>query len=135
MALGAPVIADPAGREVGTYDIFLTRAANTDPLFRELPPSFKVQLGHKDRATAVPSGAVHLASSARCSVQALRVGDTVYATQFNPELTETCNKQRFQHYLEEYRHSYGDDDLAPDDLAFAPSPHASTLLPAFMNHL
>ena len=34
----------------------------------------------------LPPGAVHLATSMACPVQAFRVGRHVYATQFHPEL-------------------------------------------------
>ena len=42
--------------------------------------------GHKEGASSLPSHVVCLASSASCPVQAFRVGNNVYATQFHPEL-------------------------------------------------
>ena len=43
-------------------------------------------LGHKEAVTRLPAGAVRLASSTACPVQAFRIGSNVYATQFHPEL-------------------------------------------------
>src|SRR4029079_3007136 len=42
--------------------------------------------GHKEGASALPSDLACLAYSADCPIQAFRVGDNVYATQFHPEL-------------------------------------------------
>ncbi|MBX2799073.1 MAG: type 1 glutamine amidotransferase [Myxococcales bacterium] len=135
LALGTDVVTDPDGSELGTFDISLTKAAGSDPVFGALPGTFAAQLGHKDRAVDVPDAAVHLASSARCPVQALRVGAAVYATQFHPELTEEDNRMRFRRYLVEYRGSTGRSDLTEDDLPFAPSDHANALLGAFAKHV
>ena len=43
-------------------------------------------LGHKEAVRRLPDGAVLLASSTTCPVQAFRLGEHVYATQFHPEL-------------------------------------------------
>ena len=42
--------------------------------------------GTRRRWSPLPAGAVQLATSAACPVQAFRVGRNVYATQFHPEL-------------------------------------------------
>lgn len=132
LALGGEVISDPERTEVGTYSIALTEAGHADPLFQGSPPRFMAQLGHKDRALAPPEGAIHLASSERCPVQALRIGDAVYATQFHPELTEDDNRHRFLRYLAEYKVTLDHDELTTDDVPFAPSPHATSLLERFV---
>ncbi len=71
---------------VGAVTITLTAAGGDDPLFAELPDIFDAYGGHKEGATSLPSHAVNLASSTSCPVQAFRVGNNVYATQFHPEL-------------------------------------------------
>jgi GMP synthase (glutamine-hydrolysing) len=71
---------------VGAVTIALTSAGRADPLFAELPDVFDAYGGHKEAATALPARAVCLASSASCPVQAFRVGNNAYATQFHPEL-------------------------------------------------
>lgn len=74
------------GEPVGAVTVTVTDAGRDDPLFGGLPDSFDAFGGHKEAATTLPSGAVCLASSADCPVQAFRVGTNVYATQFHPEL-------------------------------------------------
>ena len=71
---------------VAAVTITLTVAGRHDPLFAELPDIFDAYGGHKEGATSLPTDVVCLASSASCPVQAFRVGNNVYATQFHPEL-------------------------------------------------
>jgi GMP synthase (glutamine-hydrolysing) len=71
---------------VGGVTVCLTSAGRADPLFTDVPEVFDAYGGHKEAATALPAGAVNLAFSVDCPVQAFRVGDNVYATQFHPEL-------------------------------------------------
>ena len=71
---------------IGAVDITLTDDGVADPLFADLPPHFDAFLGHQEAVSRLPDGAVLLASSAACPVQAFRIGTRVYATQFHPEL-------------------------------------------------
>lgn len=71
---------------VGAVTVALTPNGRSDPLFTELPDVFDAYGGHKEAASSLPSDVVRLASSADCPVQAFRVGENVYATQFHPEL-------------------------------------------------
>jgi GMP synthase (glutamine-hydrolysing) len=71
---------------VGAMTITLTDDGRRDPLFAELPEVFDAYGGHKEGASTLPPDLVCLAYSADCPVQAFRVGDNVYATQFHPEL-------------------------------------------------
>jgi GMP synthase (glutamine-hydrolysing) len=71
---------------VGAVTVSLTAAGRDDPLFADLPDVFDAYGGHKEAATSLPSEVVCLASSADCPVQAFRVRNNVYATQFHPEL-------------------------------------------------
>ena len=132
MALGVEVRKDPPSSEVGTYQVFSTEAARTDPLFRDLPESYTAQLGHKDRAMALPRGVTLLARSDRCPYQAFRVGEgLVYATQFHPELTHDENRLRFNRYFAEYSEAFGAERAKTMLDEFQPSPHASDLLRKF----
>ena len=71
---------------ISSVSIALTSDGRADPVFGELPDSFDAFVGHKESIGALPAHARVLAASARCPVQAFRVGENVYATQFHPEL-------------------------------------------------
>lgn len=135
VALGGEVIADPDGAEVGSYDLELTAEGASDPLFSALPPRFVAQEGHKDRATAMPEGAVWLARSERCPYQALRIGEVVYATQFHPELTRADNRLRFSRYLREYSAGRSETEARAWMEGFRPSAEANGLLARFAARL
>ncbi len=71
---------------VGPLSVSLTEAGMSDPLFAGLPRDFAAYGGHKEALSRAPEHATVLATSAACPVQAFRVGQHVYATQFHPEL-------------------------------------------------
>ena len=71
---------------IGRVRVTLTDAGRRDGLLADLPDTFEAFVGHKEAIRDLPPGAVHLASSPACPVQAFRVGRNVYATQFHPEL-------------------------------------------------
>jgi GMP synthase (glutamine-hydrolysing) len=135
VAGGGEVIKDPERAEVGTFNIHLTPEGEADPLLGPLAPRFLAQLGHKDRATRLPEGLVHLASSDRVPYQAVRVGSLpIIATQFHPELNEEGNRHRFEAYLEAYQGSAADDMSEVVD-SLKPTPDATALLPRFVTQL
>jgi GMP synthase (glutamine-hydrolysing) len=74
------------GEPIGCVEVTLTDEGRADPLLADLPDSFAAFLGHKEAVLRLPDGAVRLAGSAACPVQAFRLGEHVYATQFHPEL-------------------------------------------------
>ena len=71
---------------IGRVPVTLTDAGRRDGLLADLPDTFEAFVGHKEAIRELPPGAVHLASSPACPVQAFRIGRNVYATQFHPEL-------------------------------------------------
>jgi GMP synthase (glutamine-hydrolysing) len=71
---------------VGPLAVSLTADGEADPLFKGVPSDFTAYGGHKEAMVTLPHGAVQLATSVSCPVQAFRVGENVYATQFHPEL-------------------------------------------------
>ena len=86
---------------VGAVPVTLTRDGRQDPLLRGLPPVFDAFVGHKEAISRLPHHAVLLASSPACPVQAFRIGQAVYATQFHPELDAAglCTR------IEVYKHA------------------------------
>jgi GMP synthase (glutamine-hydrolysing) len=71
---------------VGPLSVTVTPDGLADPLFAGVPTDFAAYGGHKEAMVRLPPGAVQLATSSACPVQAFRVGSNVYATQFHPEL-------------------------------------------------
>ncbi|MEJ6490448.1 glutamine amidotransferase [Leucobacter sp. USCH14] len=78
--------------------ISLTEAGRSDPLLQELPAAFDAFVGHKEAISDVPPSITVLASSPTCPVQAFRVGENVYATQFHPELDTAAFTARVRSY-------------------------------------
>lgn len=74
------------GEPAGATTIELTDAGRADEVFGALPDRFDAFVGHKEAIRTLPPGAVLLATGAACPVQAFRIGEHQYATQFHPEL-------------------------------------------------
>jgi GMP synthase (glutamine-hydrolysing) len=117
---------------VGAVSITLTEHGRRDGLFGELPDTFEAFVGHKEAISRLPDHAVTLAGSATCPVQAFRIGENVYATQFHPELDVAgiCTR------IEVYRHAgYFKPDQADEVRAAASRSeviHPPTLLRRFV---
>lgn len=77
---------DKGQSKTGAYEVQLTDAGKTDPLFRHVPERFMAQYMHKDSVTNMPSGATILATGPACKYTALRYGHKVYTVQFHPEV-------------------------------------------------
>ena len=109
---GGRVVHDPERREVGSVEIFLVPAAADDALFRGLPPRFWAQTGHKDRVAVLPEGALLLASSEACQVQAFTFPQSgVYGIQFHPELAREDMVLRLRYYQESYLRGRSVEDV------------------------
>ncbi len=74
------------GEPVGAVAVTVTEEGRQDPVFSAVPAEFDAFVGHKEALRHAPPHAVVLASSLTCPVQAFRVRDNLYATQFHPEL-------------------------------------------------
>ena len=94
ICLGHQLLADALGGtcgpqrppEIGILDVALTDDGRRDPVFKELPPTFKALQWHSVRVAEPPEGAVVLAGSPACRVQAMRVG-RAWSAQYHVELT------------------------------------------------
>ncbi|HVW44028.1 MAG TPA: type 1 glutamine amidotransferase [Amycolatopsis sp.] len=87
LATGGRVSKSDKGPEVGAFLIAKKDAAWTDPLFADLPLMPDVLQFHGDVITALPPGAVLLASSPQFPHQAYRLGRVAYGIQFHIETT------------------------------------------------
>ncbi len=89
LCLGHQLLADALGGtcgplsppEVGVVPIDLTAAGRADPLFAGLPDTFPCVQWHGVRVAQLPDGAVNLASSAQCRIQAARFAPRVWGLQ------------------------------------------------------
>ncbi|MFC7643649.1 type 1 glutamine amidotransferase [Streptosporangium lutulentum] len=86
LACGGVVERGGHGLEVGAREVVPLPAAGADPLFGGLGPALAVQY-HRDAMTALPEGAVPLATGDPYPHQAYRLGDRAWAVQFHPEAT------------------------------------------------
>ncbi len=127
-ALGGRVEHDLACSEVGSFNVMLTEQGRQDDLFGQLPERFVAQMGHLDRATELPPDVPNLATSRRCTHQALRVpGAPVWATQFHPELDHETNLDRCVAYAKQYV-----SEETTENRDAMPSPEAATILRRFL---
>jgi GMP synthase-like glutamine amidotransferase len=84
-ALGGEVGKAPTA-EVGILDVEMTDAGRGDPLFTGIADRFKALQWHGAEVRKAPDGAIVLASSPLCGVQAMRVGRHAYGMQYHCEL-------------------------------------------------
>jgi len=87
--------------DTGPTVVTLTDEAEHDRLFTGLAPSFSALTAHKEGTARMPEGAVLLATNDACPVQAYRLGDTLYATQFHPEPTGRAFTERMAVYRDD----------------------------------
>lgn len=73
--------------EVGVLEIELTEAGRVDPLLAGGSTRFPALQWHGAGVAEPPPGAVVLARSPLCAVQAMRVGERAYGVQYHVELT------------------------------------------------
>jgi GMP synthase-like glutamine amidotransferase len=89
-SLGAAVVPGP-DPEVGVLPVYRTPAAEEDPVFSVLPPSFLALQWHLD-TFVLPEGAVLLAGSDAYESQAFRIG-RAYGLQFHIEIGSTLAEE------------------------------------------
>ncbi len=86
-AFGGEVGFHPAGREIGTVEVFLTKAAEFDALFSGMAGQFKAQTSHQQSVLQLPPGAVLLANNSFEPNHAFRLGASTWGVQFHPEFS------------------------------------------------
>ena len=99
-ALGAKVFKAPV-KEIGWYDVSLTRIGSIDPFFSHLPRIFPVFQWHGD-TFAIPHNAILVATSPLVPHQAFRYGDNAYGLQFHLEVTQDIIREWMESYEEEF---------------------------------
>lgn len=86
-ALGGQVRPGDEGPEIGPALVAKRDVAAADRLLGPVPFTPDVLQWHYDAITRLPAGATLLASSVRYEVQAFRVGESAWGTQFHVETT------------------------------------------------
>lgn len=81
-------------------ELALTEDGRADPIFGALPDRFLACTGHKESCAEPPAGAAVLLAGEACPIQAIRVGEAAYATQFHPELDPERTVRRMSLYRE-----------------------------------
>ena len=87
--------------DTGPTTVSLTAEARRDPLFGALADTFSALTAHKEGTSTLPADAVLLATNDACPVQAYRIGDRLYATQFHPEPTGRAFTERMAVYRDD----------------------------------
>ncbi len=108
ICLGGQLIAKATGakvkkgtkKEIGWYDLKLTKDSRQDKVFNSLPGTIKVFQWHGDTFD-IPDGALHLAGSELFPNQAYRVGSSIYGLQFHLEVTQEMINRWISEYEEE----------------------------------
>ncbi len=73
--------------EIGVLPVQLNAAGQTSPYFSGLPATLDCLQWHGAEVTQIPPGATVLASSDKCEVQAMAVGEKAMSAQFHVEVT------------------------------------------------
>lgn len=96
--------------DTGPARVTVTDEGRSDRLFGGLSDTFTALTAHKEGTGTLPDGAVLLARNDDCPVQAYRVGDRLYATQFHPEPTAEAFAERMAVYRDDGYFAAGDYD-------------------------
>lgn len=94
LCLGHQLLADALGGtcgpqrppEIGVLDVALTAEGMIDPIFAGMPARQQALQWHSVRVAQPPEGAVVLARSPLCPVQAMRVGPHAWSMQYHVEV-------------------------------------------------
>ncbi|MDW4573779.1 GMP synthase [Microbacterium sp. M3] len=117
--------------DTGPVAVELTAAAAGDPVFGGIARRFTALTAHKEGTDRLPPGAVLLASNDGCPVQAYRVGDRLYATQFHPEPTAKAFTERMAVYRDDGYFESSDYDAIAARVLAASVTEPARLLKAF----
>ena len=94
LCLGHQLLADALGGtcgpqnppEIGIMEVELTEEGKSDPIFAHMPATQKCLQWHSVCVAQPPENATVLASSDICRVQAMRVGERAWSTQYHVEI-------------------------------------------------
>ncbi len=117
--------------DTGPTPVALTDAGRRDALFGGIAERFTALTAHKEGTARLPDGAVLLAGNDACPVQAYRVGDRLYATQFHPEPTGAAFTERMAVYRDDGYFDARDYDMIASRVLSAALSEPPRILRAF----
>lgn len=133
-ALGGTVVYDADLTEMGCHWVELNEAGTQDLLFSHFPTRFKANMGHHDRVSILPDGAVNLAFSDTQSNQAFRMaGKPIYGTQFHSELDAQREKERLYAYRSHYTEVSSEEEFQSIIEGLAETTEVDELLYKFLS--
>ena len=99
-AAGSTVTKSPV-KEVGFFDVELTKDGKVDPLFKGLENKINIYHWHGDMFN-IPSGGKLLATANGCPHQAFKVGPYAYGLQFHVEITDVSINEWATEYIKDH---------------------------------
>lgn len=117
--------------DTGPVQVHLTAAGQGDALMGALARTFTAVTAHKEGSSSVPPDAVLLATNDACPVQAYRLGDRLYATQFHPEPTTRAFTERMAVYRDDGYFPASDYDVVAGRVLAASVTEPARMLRAF----
>ncbi len=87
-SMGGVVDFHTSGIEIGTTDIEMLDDKTPDPLFKNIPHSFKAHVCHSQTVTKLPDQAVRIAENSFEPNYAFRIGQSAWGVQFHPEFDD-----------------------------------------------
>ena len=99
-AAGASVVKSPV-KEVGFFDVELTKEGQRDPLFAGLEDKINIYHWHEDMFN-IPDDGKLLATANGCPHQAFKVGQCAYGLQFHVEVTDVSINEWATEYIKDH---------------------------------
>lgn len=115
----------------GPTVVSLVDEGHRDALFGGLASRFTALSGHKEGSGEAPPTSTLLATNEACPVQAYRVGDRLYATQFHPEPTNRDFVDRMSVYRNDGYFESDDYDILAERVLQASVTEPARILKAF----
>lgn len=133
IALGGKLVKDKSGFEMGSVPIKLTKAAEKDPLFKDVSQNFMAISVHRERTIKAPPGCELLAYTDKCCHSFKVKNKPFWAFQFHPEVDKPTLIER----LTIYKKQYTEDDahLAEVLDAAVDTPEANNLVKTFVERV
>ncbi len=129
-AMGGQVGFHPQGREIGSVDIELHAAAQSDLLFASLPKRFRAHAVHAQSVSQLPKAATLLAGNAFEATHAFRVGICAWGVQFHPEFNPARMAVYLDHFAPDLQAAGRDAEAIRAGLV--DTPESAGLLPRFV---